>query len=379
MESQNCTKCGKSVSEEENFCPECGNGLKCNSCGTRYKKDSKFCTKCGVQIHANHVATNSALNTIKYRKSNDEISCEIAFTDQIGKEGMNDLLAAIVNNRGGLQNHQTNDFTSQNDNPLEISASKSVDPNSDPTNDGSVDSANIHFEIPHLNDVENKIDCSENIWIAIHAFYVSEHGDKNFNRDEVREAYMKRRKTDSRVSNFAAEWKKAHQKYFRTINDKELNFQTGSIDELKNLLSGNTAKNPPKNKKPSNATASRKTSAKSITVEEFDLSANTSANKPSLEDFLTEKKPGDSTADRIVVIAYYITRINKEEDFTEGQIEYAYKALQLPERPSHLRQTINNIKNGKVWFKDVSGGKWSLERIGEIYVDQKLPPKDLNI
>lgn len=324
-------------------------------------------------------AENTTLNTIKYRKNNTEISCEISFTDNVGKERMNDLLAAIVNNRTGVSNsqadNQVNNRLSIDDGKDTYELNDSKELNTSISSNGSFEEST---EIPHLNDIASKIECSENSWIGIHAFYISEFGAKNFDKDTVRSAYMGRRKTDSRSSNFSKEWQKAHQKYFKTIRDNEFNFKNEAIAEIENIILEKKTKTTSKTKKATTGTGSKKTPGKSIAIEEFDLSKGSNPAKLSLEEFISIKKPGDSTYDRIVVIAYYITRLNKNEHFSEGQVEFAYKALQLSDRPGHLRQTINNIKNAKVWFKDVSQGQWTLERIGEIYVDEKLPSKEVN-
>ena len=370
MVSLNCFNCNTPNNEIDNFCSSCGSRVKCKSCKTIIKKGANFCTICGESLDIKKTS-ETTLNTIKYRKNAADVSYEISFTNEIGKEGMNDLLTAIVNNRSGFQQPLTEKEKSYNGEALQnISYSKIEESQ---THDVTL-TVQDSIEIPHINDLETKIDCSENIWIALHAFYLSSYGRKNFTKKEVKVAYMARRKTDNRVSHYSREWKIAHKNFFKTINDNELSFQTGKIESIRAIILGTDNKikaNVSKNKSTPNSTSPKKAFAKSIKIEEFNLSKST--GKVSLEEFIALKNPGESTSDRIVVIAYYITRIQKVDFFTEGQIEFAYKALQLNNRPGHLRQTINNIKNTKVWFKDVSQGQWSLERMGEIYVEDKLP------
>lgn len=377
MEILNCSNCNTPATEADNFCVKCGNGLKCESCKTWIKKDAIFCSSCGKSVNISHTVQTVGLNSIKYKKSNTEVSCEISFTDNVGKERMNDLLSAIVNSRSGSPNNfiqdQTNHTLKIGESGDTFELNNAVELNSRTT---SEETSSCSIEIPHFNDIANRLECSENVWIGIHVFYLSVQGANNFSREDVRDAYMTKRKTGSRVSNFASEWKKAHQKYFKTIKDDEFNFQNGAIADLQNLILEKKIKPSTQAKKSTGASGSKKTSGKSVAIEEFDFSKNANSAKPSLEEFISSKKPGDSTYDRIVVIAYYITGLNKGEIFNEGQIEFAYRALQLGDRPGHLRQTINNIKNTKVWFNDVSRGQWSLERIGEIYVDEKLPHKE---
>ena len=384
MESHSCIYCGEELLIINNFCPKCGNELKCKSCGTLINKGDNYCSSCGKPtINLNNAPIQQiALNTIKYQKKQDEVSYEFSFTDTIGKEGINELVSAVTNTKNNYYNLQSNPAALQS--RLTIPVGINHDAYKIDTNDGNASQTNTsnekletteNIEIPHINDIENKLECSESVWIAIHAYYKSNFGSINFNKEEVRNAYMSRRKTSTRSKNFASEWKKAHQRFFKTINDNELSFRPDGIEYIKGVILGTPKVISKKNKSAKDPKGTKKTSPKAVPIEEFDFSKSADPLKPSLEEFMATKMPLDNTYDRIVVIAYYITRINKGETFSEGQIEFAYKALQLDERPGHLRQTINNIKNSKVWFKDVSQGKWSLERTGEIYVDEKLPIK----
>jgi hypothetical protein len=112
---------------------------------------------------------------------------------------------------------------------------------------------------------------------------------------------------------------------------------------------------------------------KSTAVEKFDI--HKTAEHASLADFLAEKNPGTSANMRIIVIGYFINRILSQPKFTEGHIDYAYRALQLTGRPNHLRQILTNEKNTKDWFDKDENGSWHLTRTGEIFVEEKLPPK----
>ncbi|WP_153797003.1 hypothetical protein [Foetidibacter luteolus] len=119
--------------------------------------------------------------------------------------------------------------------------------------------------------------------------------------------------------------------------------------------------------------ASKPTKAKNIAIEKFDIHKD--KDNPSLEDFLKEKNPGKTTANVIAVIGYYVTVLKGAEYFSEGNIDYAYRTLSIPKRPNHLRQIIINAKNDKDFFEPGEEGKWKLARTGEIFVDEKLPPK----
>ena len=121
-------------------------------------------------------------------------------------------------------------------------------------------------------------------------------------------------------------------------------------------------------------TAKGPTKTKRIEPARFDL--HKSGSTVSLEDFLKEKKPR-SAGDVIAVIGYYLTQMKGASTFSEGNIDYAYRTLQLKGRPKHLHQIIINNKNQKDLFEPAGDdGTWMLTRAGEIYVDEKLPAKD---
>jgi hypothetical protein len=118
-----------------------------------------------------------------------------------------------------------------------------------------------------------------------------------------------------------------------------------------------------------------KTKAKGIQAEKFDL--HKSESKPSLKEFFDQKSPGTNNGNRVAVIAYYIKRMNDTPTFSEGNIDYAYRILELKGRPNHLHQVLINNKNERDLFEPVEGdGMWELTRTGEIFVEEKLPAQN---
>jgi hypothetical protein len=117
-----------------------------------------------------------------------------------------------------------------------------------------------------------------------------------------------------------------------------------------------------------------KIKTKKIELEEFEIKS--SGDTPSLKEFFDTKKPNEIVAHRIAVIGYYISKIRKQESFSEGNIEFASIALPLNKRPIHLRQAFIDAKNKNHYLEEVKDdpGKWRLSRIGEIFVEEKLPP-----
>lgn len=116
-----------------------------------------------------------------------------------------------------------------------------------------------------------------------------------------------------------------------------------------------------------------------IDIEEFEVKATKENSNKSLKDFFESKNPPrDRGPARIIVMSYYIVKYAKIDEFSAGHIEFAFKALQLRNRPAHLQQVLINLKNSQKWLNPGTDGKWKLSRIGELYVDENLPPKKDN-
>ena len=54
LQRQICSKCGKEISSEHKFCPNCGvdckAGLECKSCHGKVKPGDPFCSLCGNKL-----------------------------------------------------------------------------------------------------------------------------------------------------------------------------------------------------------------------------------------------------------------------------------------------------------------------------------------
>ena len=169
-------------------------------------------------------------------------------------------------------------------------------------------------------------------------------------------------------------------------------FVTKHMEEFKEFLSGSTKKTPSKRtrkaktKKPAKRTTEgeekegkstprSKARGKKVSAERFDIHGGD--GKPSLQEFLDEKKPGRANGPRIAVIGYYVTEVLGQDSFSEGQVEYAYKMLGV-KRPNHLHQIMINNKNEKDYYEPIEGDEsnWQLTRTGEIFVADNLPSDD---
>lgn len=163
-------------------------------------------------------------------------------------------------------------------------------------------------------------------------------------------------------------------------------FVSGYLDEFKELLEAPqktepqspppapkaAAKKAPAKKAAASKATTGKKAAPKVSMERFDIHGGNDI--PSLSKFMEEKKPGTGNGNIIAVMGFYITDLLGNDNFTEGQIEYAYKMLKL-KRPAHLRQIMINEKNKRDLFEaDAEDSTlWSLTRTGEIYVSDSLP------
>ena len=160
-------------------------------------------------------------------------------------------------------------------------------------------------------------------------------------------------------------------------------FVTKYLDEFKTLIGRvpNSTKahrksnrsRPKKNDEGDDSKDKKKVVPKKIKVEEFDIDGNTKEGISSLKEFLDEKKAMESAPKAIIAVGYYITHLLGESEFSEGNIEFAYKALRLTGRPTHLHQIIINRKNSDAWFEQGSDSThWKLSRVGQLYVEESM-------
>ncbi len=366
-----CFSCNSSVPNNSNFCFSCGSKIKCTTCFTHILKDAKFCIECGEPIKK--VDANTQNNSVKYKRNKEETSYEISLSDNIiGQDGLKDFLATIVGSR--LDTTKSLDDTSFIE--LKTLASENETGNNNSSKDvNEGDKGNLlnithsSDEFPHIDDVERVIECSESEWMAIYAFYNSSFGKEAFNINDVKKSYLQKRNTPSRANKFKREWDRLFPKTMQTVSDNVFRFKATGIEDIVSLIKNESSKKTNSSNRKSKSAAINKTHVKPIVISEFDVFK--SDNKQSLQELFDDKKP-DNTNDKILLIAYYVSKTIGQDYFNEGNIEYGYKALQLKDRPTHLRQTINNVKNSKLWFKDHESGGWTVERHAEIHLD-KMP------
>ncbi|HAO07328.1 MAG TPA: hypothetical protein DCQ50_10100 [Chryseobacterium sp.] len=379
-----CISCNEPISPKALFCQHCGTQQKCKLCETPIVNNAKYCIGGGVSLFIAHeTKSNEAVNTIKFNQTKDSRSYEVAFTDNVAS-GVVDVI------RNMTAEHPQIQFQELPSSDLGKGDGKKVQLQNDVVEDlieeedqQAKDNSEERHEVPHINDIENTLECSEQHWILIYAYYISDKGKNTFSKDDLLKRYKDKRATPSRISNFSAKWKNLFNGFVKTIKTDEFKLTDKGVNTVLDLINGKlkseaaktlpgkTKKEKAEEKENPATKKKSKTPAKAIQIEEFDLGKG--SKKPSLSDFLKDGKAGENTSNRILAIAYYIVTFCDTKAFSEGNIEYAYKVLKLNNRPVHLYQIIVNAKNKNVWYeKDKATNRWKLARAGELFYEENL-------
>jgi len=390
MPEVTCSFCKTPAVANAVYCYQCGQQLKCKSCQALLVAGAHNCISCGTPVDAGSVNTRVILNSIRFKENKEERSYELEFTNDVGKE-IKEVVADLLKNKLGQSKGPTLFIQNLQEDQISFSEKNvSHQEQPEPVETSQIEQTDGNAEYPHLDDLEYNLHCRENEWLLIFAFYISGFGTTYFSKNAVWDIYKQKRKTETRFKNLGTNWKSLFKKYISTVKENEFKFTPLGLEKVQHLLKGQEQeKRTAKVKKRKGASPEvlvtnyrsaatslpRKVVANSIMQEEFDAYKN--SYKESLEAFFNRKKPGTSTPNRLVTMGYYITKINGQDYFTEGHIDFAFRLLNLSGKPIHLTQVITNLKNEKVWFQRVKQGDisgWRLTRQAEIYVEEKLPP-----
>lgn len=108
-----------------------------------------------------------------------------------------------------------------------------------------------------------------------------------------------------------------------------------------------------------------------VVPDEFDIRGNDTI--PSFRKFVDEKKPDGSAPDMIAVTGFYFKQYLKKEEFSEGNVMYAY-GIAGAKRPRKVHQAFHDTKTRKQWIRQGSTpDKWVLTHIGEDHILLDLP------
>lgn len=386
MDLITCISCNVSITADAVFCYKCGNRVKCSSCDAPIFKDAKFCYICGTNILDKSNNKFNDKNTVKYRRTKDEVFCEVSLTDEVGKEGISGLINNLTNN---------NNVSYKRLNILNGTTIPNIDKDEqqyheveDITNSTDIEAETILKEevYPHLKDVEININCSEGDWILIYAFYESNYGKKTCSKKAVYNKYMSKRKTASRVKNFSKVWNRLFKHYFATVSDTEIKFKLNKLDYVKEVIIGkqkSKTKTVSHKKKTNNGIEkevnnlskgkSQKKSLKAIPsysiVTELNLNPN---GKTNLKDYFAKYKP-EQNPETFLVIVHYLEKEISEPNISENKIYTCYKHLTLP--VPNIRQTLQNIHSRKGWINTSNFSDLKVTVAGENYIEHEMKKK----
>jgi len=248
----------------------------------------------------------------------------------------------------------------------------------------SQETQDFEEEIPLLKDVIMMEICkTEKNWIVIYSFYKSKFGAEFFTKEDILDAYEETsRKSAANAKNFSKNFKNSVKEgYIKSVNNTEYMITKPGKDQARKILRAESTdkSNPQSNSKSGSKKVSKSNGPKNIEPEEFNHLGNEEGKIPSLKEFMQTKKVNNSVHERILAIGYYITHYFKKDEFSEGNIEFVYIALDLTPSPGHLHQLHVNLKNDgdKKWIeKGSDSSHWKISRLGSIEIQTKMPRED---
>jgi hypothetical protein len=385
MTQATCIICETSISEISNFCFNCGTRIKCPECESPLLKEAKFCFKCGIKVESITDRKSTEKNTVIYRRTNDEIFCEVSLNDDVAKEGINGLINNLTNT-SNVEYKKINN--SSNPTKINITAKEEMTDIPVESNDPSDSKDEIKTEkpisqFPHINDVEINIECSESEWILVYAFYCSDFGKKTFTKTEAHDKYMAKRKTDSRVGNFSTNWKSLFKEYISTVNDTSFKFKAEKIDFIrdlilgkeksKNLSKGGSAIKKNKTEKIEVGTKTKKPVSSNGATYSIDRNLNLiPKGKQSLNDFYNQYI-SKNHQDYILIFVYYLEKIANEKNISEDKIYTCYKNSSLP--VPNIKKVLSNIVTRKGWINSLTYSDLKVSVAGENHIEHKMTKK----
>jgi len=376
MELVDCISCGVSIDKASIFCFNCGERIKCPSCKAQLSKGAQYCSDCGTNIKKQQ-DDHGVKNTVNYRNTSEGIFCDVSLTNEVGKEGIKELIQGLTNNRTPkFKELASTEFAeSRDDNKKdEIEEAQII-----ATEEKKVNSEST---FPHINDVEMRVNCTEGEWILIYAFYESDFANKTFTKKSVYDTYMAKRKTPSRLKNFTAHWKSLFSGYFATVNDNTFKFIPDKLDYLKQLISGkiksksiqnkSTKKTPEKtneSKEIKKITKRGKSSSTGYTLNnELNLFPK---GKDSFKVFFSQYHP--KGPENILIMVYYLQKILGISNIDINALYTYFK--QIPLEVPNIKSALDNIQHRKGWIDTKNYSDLKITVLGDNHVEFKMQKK----
>jgi len=371
-----CFNCDSEINIDFGFCPNCGSKVKCKNCNTPLVKSAKFCFECGDSVDGENKKNDvENVNTIEFKETKEERSYKVSFTNETASQVTNVVAGMIPNGSSIFKKTLTTDLVEfseikdfdksiegENKEPIPVEI---VDDKSGSEKE-EIKSGKDELIYHHIDDLPRKYEnFSEKEWILVYAFYISDYGVNNFKKDDVYEKYKDARYTLARRKNFSKNWNDIFKDNFVTIKDDNLALTSKGIENCNNLLSGLVKPKINKIKNSSPNRANKPSAQNTIKMEEFDLLKN-----GGLQEIFDKANPS-VTKEYILCIGYYINHILEKDYFSDGNVDFAFRALKIS-RPNTLRQIITNIKNNDLWVEKVEEKFWKLTRLGEIQYEKMI-------
>ncbi|PST83088.1 hypothetical protein C7T94_10760 [Pedobacter yulinensis] len=315
-------------------------------------------------------------------------------TDEVGKIGISGIIDNLTGNRGvsgTMLPAGTIDISSTED--LENLLADKVGERQmadDPV--VSVSQNSVIPDLPHIHDVERNVHCSEPEWIAIYAFYASNHGKDTFTKSEVQQIYLSKRSTQPRKKKFHDNWNSLFKHYFSTVKEGTFRLKSTKLPYLIDLISG-------KEKGSAKPTGRKKTTVKKAVVEP-DTSEITPGSggktgkkkksgglpsvvadlnlypkgEQSLNDFYGSFSP-KSNFDKNLIFVYYLTQKLKLTPIGVDHIFTCYRQIGVA-LPSSIAQSIIDTSFHKSWVSSADLANIQLTTSGLNYLEQSMAKKD---
>ena len=386
MDTIKCGKCDVTLEDSAFFCFSCGAKVKCKSCGSMLTENARFCSHCGANVTETKSNMDHGINKLTYRRTNEGVFCEVTLTDEVGKLGITGILNNLNGNKpvdytligqGAEINFSDTDGARTEENEEEkISESSGT----------SRDSGSL----PHLNDVQMNVNCSEAEWIAIYAFYESNFNTKTFSKENVYKRYVSSRGTVQRKKNFSSNWQGLFKHYFCTVTDNSFKFKPEKLSYLKNLIRGNEkgmAKSQPKktiakskisikddvadaeikNEQTKAVKKKKKGNALPSVVKDLNLYPKDSV---SLKDFYSGFDPKNNKEQNLIFV-YYLSQTVKVIAISVDHIFTCYRDVNIAV-PESLDQSLRNTSFHKGWINTADINNVTLTTPGLNYLEQTM-------
>jgi|GEM_PF-858774 len=375
----NCYNCSKPLPPVGYFCGRCLTQFKCKSCGSLLEKDDAGCVNCGTpkEVRAEtETGSHQNINTFRLHETATDRTIEATFSDDVAKDLAGTLRdAAAAGRMKAIASNipPPNNINGVNEEKVEFSEAEVVNnedeiPKNKAIRKEAAAATNLESPVtyPHIDDLLHRRSFTEIEWILVFAFYESEYGQKTFTPDKVRNAYLSKRKNDSRLKNFSKNWGGLLKTYFSTVSEGVYQIEYDKKSITSDFVMGKATgiiKGAFDKSNKSKSTTSKKTkeensstpagkSSKSSNSKGLKILSNINfepTGKESLKDFFGKYTPANDN-ERNLLFVYYLQNVLEIDQVTFDHVYSCYDILELRISES-LPQTIRNTASRTKWIE----------------------------